>query len=118
MTATRPRIFILNERDLDNPLAGGAEVHLFEIFGRLAARGFPTTLICAGFRGGAPRVMMRDVEVLRIGNRYSYYARAPRLFQKLARAHDGPAVLVENLNKLPFYGPLYSRFPVLAIVHH
>lgn len=118
MTGARPRIFILNERDLENPLAGGAEVHLFEIFGRLAARGFPTTLICAGFRGGARCATMRDVEVLRTGNRYTYYARAPRLFRQLARRWDGPAILVENLNKLPFYGPLYSPVPVLAIVHH
>ena len=34
-----PRVLILNERDLEHPNAGGAEVHVSEIFERLAARG-------------------------------------------------------------------------------
>jgi glycosyltransferase involved in cell wall biosynthesis len=109
---------VLNERDPENPRAGGAEVHLFEILRRLAARGFPVTVLCAGFRGSAPRTRMDGVDVRRIGNRYTYYLRGPLLFRRLARGVAGPAVLVETLNKLPFYGPLYSPVPELAIVHH
>ncbi len=118
MAGARPRIFILNERDLENPRAGGVEVNLVEIFSRLVERGFRVTLVCAGFRGAAPRASQRGIEVLRAGNRYTFYARGPLLFRRLARASRGPAVLVEHLAKLPFYGPLYSPFPVLAIVHH
>jgi glycosyltransferase involved in cell wall biosynthesis len=118
VAAARPHLLILNERDLDNPLAGGAEVHLFEIFGRLAARGFPATLICAGYPGAGHVDSVRGVEVLRVGNRYTFYARGPQLARRLMRKIEGRALLIENLNKLPFYGPLYSTVPVLALVHH
>ncbi len=115
---SRPHLFVLNERDPENPRAGGAEVHLFEILERLSARGFPVTMFCAGFPGAAPRTDIRGVEVHRVGNRYSYYVRGPAAFRRLARAVGGPALLIETLNKLPFYGPLYSPIPELAIVHH
>ena len=35
------RILLLNERCHENPRAGGAEIHLFEIFSRLAVIGMP-----------------------------------------------------------------------------
>jgi glycosyltransferase involved in cell wall biosynthesis len=118
VAGAQAHLLVLNERDLDNPLAGGAEVHIFEILSRLAARGFPVTLICSGYSGAAPRESMRGVDVHRVGTRYTFYARGPALFRRLAREIAGPAILVEALNKLPFYGPLYSPFPVVAIAHH
>ncbi len=116
--AGRPHLFVLNERDHANPRTGGAEVHLFEIFGRLAARGFPVTLICAGYPGASPREHAHGIDIRRVGNRYTFYLRGPLLFRRLARTIDGRALLVEDLNKLPFYGPLYSPLPILAFVHH
>lgn len=116
--APRPHLFILNERDHANPLTGGAEVHLFELFGRLAERGYPVTLVCAGYPGAAPADRERGIDIRRVGNRYTFYVQGPALYRRLARAQRGPAVLVENLCKLPFYGPLYSPLPVLAVVHH
>ena len=118
VAGARPHLFVLNERDLENPRAGGAEVNLFEIFGRLAARGYPVTLVCAGYPGAGPAGTERGITIRRAGNRYSFYVRGPLLFRRLARRVAGAAILVENLCKLPFYGPLYSPFPVLAIVHH
>jgi glycosyltransferase involved in cell wall biosynthesis len=109
---------VLNERDLDNPRAGGAEVHLFEIFGRLAERGYPVVLVCAGYPGADARGRDRGITIHRVGDRYTFYLRGPALFRRRARDVRGPALLVENLCKLPFYGPLYSPFPVLVIVHH
>src|SRR5215510_836511 len=72
---SRPlRVLLLNERCLANPLSGGAETHLFEIFGRLAARGVRTELLCCGFPGAAARDEHRGVSIARIGTRLSYYA--------------------------------------------
>ena len=39
------RILTVNWLDLANPQAGGAELHFFEIFSRLAARGHAVTLV-------------------------------------------------------------------------
>ena len=38
-------LLLVNWQDLENPQAGGAEIHLFEIFGRLAARGHRVRLV-------------------------------------------------------------------------
>jgi glycosyltransferase involved in cell wall biosynthesis len=114
----RPTLFVLNERDLQNPRAGGAEVHLFEIFGRLAERGYPVVLICAGYPGAPAQGIERGITIHRVGDRFTFYLRGPLLYRRLAQATAGPAILIENLCKLPFYGPLYSPFPVLAVVHH
>ena len=46
-------ILVLNEREPRNPLAGGAETHIFEIFRRLAAQGHSVTLLAASFPGCA-----------------------------------------------------------------
>jgi glycosyltransferase involved in cell wall biosynthesis len=111
-------ILILNERDLENPRAGGAEIHLFEVFGRLAAAGDRVTMLCAGFRGGPPTVTIAGVAVRRLGsNRYSYYPRVVAACRRYL-ATERPDVLVEAHNKLPFLSPLYSRVPRLVIVHH
>ena len=47
------RVLILNERDPEHPRQGGAELHVHEIFSRLAQRGYEVTLACSGFEGGA-----------------------------------------------------------------
>jgi hypothetical protein len=38
------RILVFNWQDIRNPLAGGAEVHLHEIFSRIARLGHEVTL--------------------------------------------------------------------------
>ena len=42
------RILLVNWNDRANPHAGGAEIHLHEIFGRLAARGHRIDLVTSG----------------------------------------------------------------------
>jgi len=111
-------ILILNERDLDHPRAGGAEIHLFEVFGRLAAAGDRVTMLSAGFRGGAPEATIAGVAVRRLGRtRYTYYSLVVRACRRYL-ATERPDVLVEAHNKLPFLSPLYTRIPRLVIVHH
>jgi glycosyltransferase involved in cell wall biosynthesis len=113
------RILVLNERDPENPLAGGAETHIFEIFSRLAAAGHEVTLLAAAFPGGAREANVRGVRVLRLTNRYLYYlvvAFAARR-ELRRRRYD---VVVDVLNKLPFLSPWTAgaRVPCFAIVHH
>ena len=112
------RVLLLNERCHANPLAGGAETHLFEIFGRLASRDVRTELLCCGFDGAAPTDEHRGVAISRIGTRLSYYARVTREVRR--RLHAGEVdLIVEAHNKVPFLSPLYAgRTPVLVIYHH
>ncbi len=116
--ATGRRIVVLNERDLENPRAGGAEVHVFEICARLVARGHSVRLLAAGFRGAAAATTMHGVRVRRLaGNRYTYYPQLPFALRRELAAEPAD-VVVDVLNKLPFFTPLVADVPCCAIVHH
>ena len=113
----RRRILLLNERDLRNPLAGGAEVHLFEIFKRLARRGHEVTLLAASFPGCASEERIDGVQVRRLANRYLYYGLVPWVARRAFRG-GGYDLVIDALNKLPFFSPWLVGRPCFAIVHH
>lgn len=96
---------------------GGAEIHVSEIFSRLASDGFEVTMFCSSFEGGAEREDVEGIEVRRIGGLPFYYPRAAWSCRRETRA-GRIDVVVECLNKLPFYSPLYSAAPVLVLSHH
>ena len=60
------RLLVVNWQDRENPLAGGAEIHLHEIFGRLASQGNHITLLCGGWPGCPPRTTLDGMEVIRV----------------------------------------------------
>lgn len=111
------RVLVLNERDLRHPSAGGAEIHVFEVFGRLAARGYAITQAASGFPGCARSERVEGIDVVRLGPLAAYYPRAVWMCARETRRGSFD-VVVECLNKVPFYSPLYSRAPVLALCHH
>ena len=115
--SSAPRVLILNERDPCNPKAGGAEIHVSEIFRRLVARGFEVTLATSRFPGAAPRDEVDGLRVWRLGGLPTYYLRAAWTCARETRRGRFD-VVVECLNKLPFYAPVYSAAPVLALCHH
>jgi glycosyltransferase involved in cell wall biosynthesis len=116
-TSAPLRILVVNWLDRENPLAGGAETHLHEVFGRLAARGHDVTALVSGWPGCAPRASLDGIEVHRAGRRYTFSLAAPRYFRRhfADRAFD---VVVEDLNKIPLYAPFWTPAPVVALVHH
>jgi hypothetical protein len=120
--ATRPvkatrRILLLNERDPGHPRAGGAEIHISRIFSRLAARGHSITQYSSGFSGGDRLIDDEGVTIERRGPLPFYYASVPNRVRSAGK-NGGFDLVIECLNKIPFYTPLYSRLPTLAICHH
>jgi glycosyltransferase involved in cell wall biosynthesis len=114
----RPRrLLVLNERDLRNPLAGGAEVHVFQILSRLAERGDDITLLAATFPGCKREERCEGVRVLRLANRYLYYFVAPWMCARMTRREHYDLV-IDVLNKLPFLSPWFAHTRCFAIVHH
>jgi glycosyltransferase involved in cell wall biosynthesis len=111
------RVLVLNERDPRHPRAGGAEIHVAEIFERLAARGLAVTLASMSFPGCTREDRISGLEVRRLGRLRSYYPAAAAFCARETRRgrYD---VVVECLNKLPYFSPLYSRAPVVALCHH
>jgi len=110
-------ILLVNWQDRTNPHAGGAEVHLFEIFGRLAARGHRVRLVCSGWDATPSRAVIDGIEIERTGGRSSF-ALLGRGAVRRALAAERPDVVVEDINKLPLYLARLTDRPFCAIVPH
>lgn len=110
------RILVVNWNDRENPHGGGAEVHLHEIFGRIASRGHRVDLLASGWAGSSPRAFLDGIDVHRVGTRYSFQFAARRYFRERLFA-QGYDVLIEDLNKIPLYTPRWGP-QVVGLVHH
>jgi glycosyltransferase involved in cell wall biosynthesis len=111
------KLLLLNWQDRRNAQAGGAEEHLHEIFGRLAARGHEVTLLASGWAGAPQRERVDGMEVHRVGSRYSFSAVAPRYYRRRL-VQERFDLVVEALNKVPLFSPLWSGRPGVLLVHH
>ncbi len=110
-------ILVLNWQDIKNPLGGGAEVHLHEIFKRVVERGHSVTLLCSEFPGSEKEETIDGIRIIRRGSRSLFNFFVPSSYARLARQTRFD-VVVDDLNKIPFYTPLYVREPLVVIVHH
>lgn len=111
------RLLLVNWQCRENPLAGGAEIHLHEIFGRLAARGHAVTLLCGGWPDCPPRATLDGIDVIRVGTRYSFPFLARRFF-RANLAHQAFDLMVEDINKIPLATPTWGGPPIVALVPH
>ncbi len=109
------KILVFNWQDIKNPLAGGAEVHLHETFSRIVKKGHSVTLVCSQFRGGAPRDIIDGIRVIRVGTRNFFNFAVPLWYLFFGSKYD---VVIDDVNKIPFYTPVYVRKPIVAIFHH
>src|SRR5260221_4378026 len=110
------RIVLVNWQDRTNPLAGGAEVHLHEIFGRLAAR-HEVHLLCCGYRGASKTDTIDGIHVHRVSSRYGFALLGKGAFAELAGALR-PDVVVEDVNKVPLGLPSIWKGPFVLLVPH
>lgn len=111
------KILVFNWQDITNPLAGGAEVHLHEVFERLAARGHEVTLFCHHFPGAKHEEMRNGIRIIRKGGRFFFNFHVPVAYWTRFRK-QGYDVIVDDVNKIPFYTPLFCREPVQGVTHH
>jgi len=110
-------ILVVNWQDITNPQAGGAEVHFQEIFSRIAARGHRVTLCCSSYAGAPAGETIGGVRIIRRGGRALFNFRFPLTYIAALR-RERFDVVVEDLNKVPFFTPLYVRRPLAGIGHH
>lgn len=111
------RLLIVNWQDKQNPQAGGAELHLHEVFGRLAARGHTVDLLCSGFKDAPDRATLDGIRVFRTAGRYTFQFHAKKFYNRHLAAQNYD-VIVEDLNKIPLYTPRWNAQKTVALVHH
>ena len=111
------RILVVNWQDRENRQSGGAEIHMHEVFRRIARRGHEVTLLCSGWRGCVARAKVDGLDVHRVGTRYTFPFLARRYWATVLRPeqHD---VVWEDINKVPLYTPRWGARRVVAFVPH
>ena len=111
------RILIVNWQDIKNPQAGGAEVHLHEVFSRIARMGHEVTLYCSSFPGAQHEETINGIRVIREGGRYLFNFRF--FFTYLTRFRRQQFdIVVDDMNKIPFFTPLFVKRPIYGVTHH
>lgn len=111
------KILAINWLDLKNPQAGGAEVHLQEILSRIASQGNQVTLLCCSFEGAAKEEHSNGIRIIRCGSRYTFNLALPFVLKPLLKEGQYD-IVIEDINKIPFYTPLLHNLPLLVIVPH
>jgi len=111
------RIAILAWRDLDDPEAGGSELHASRVAALWGHAGIEVTMRTS-HAPGSPQVSRRDgYRVIRKAGRYMVFPRA--VFSEMMGWHGASDALVEIWNGMPFFSPVWAaRRPHVAWLHH
>lgn len=111
------KVDVVAWRDLDDPEAGGSELHAHEVLSRWAAAGVDVRLWTSRVDGAARAVERAGYRSHRRAGRYAVFAATAldALQGKLGRG-DG---IVEVWNGMPFFSPLWARgTPRITFLHH
>src|SRR5271154_5442601 len=110
------RIHMVAWRDLDDPEAGGSELHAHMIAARWAAAGLDVTFRTSAVPN-APAALTRDgYRVRRQSGRYAVFPGAA--WEGVRMGHRPGDALVEIWNGMPFLSPLWYRGPRIVFLHH
>lgn len=110
-------ILVVNWQDWENPFAGGAEVYLYEIFSRLVKKGNKVILLVSRAKGQVRHEILDDFEIYRIGKRLNFNFFVPYALRALLRRKKVD-IIIDDLNKIPFYSPLFTQKKVLPMLMH
>lgn len=111
------KILIFNWQDISHPLSGGAEVHLHETYSRVARMGHDVTLFCSSYDGAKPTEENNGIKIIREGGRFFFnYVVMKKYFSTFKDQHFD--LIVDDVNKIPFFTPAYVKEPILGEIHH
>ncbi|MGB9590361.1 MAG: glycosyltransferase family 4 protein [candidate division WOR-3 bacterium] len=107
------KILVINWQDIRNPFGGGAEVYLHEVFGRIARMGHEVHILVCGVPGLPSDENMDGFLVHRRGFRNIFNYQLPGIYKK-EFSGLGFDIVIEDLNKLPFYTRRFVKGPKIA----
>lgn len=111
------KIIVVNWRCPKNPEMGGAEVHMHEIFKRIAAKGHDVTYAAHSFKGAPSEETLDGVKIRRTGNKFLFNRQFKNYYRsKLSKEKFD--LIVDDISKIPLGIPEYVNKPVVGIIHH
>jgi len=112
----KARILIFNWRDTKHAWAGGSESYIHETAKNLVKKGHTVTVFCGNDGKSSHNDIVDGVYVIRRGGFYTVYFWAFLYYaMKLRKKTD---IIIDSENGIPFLTPLYSKKPVLLLIHH
>lgn len=111
------KILVVNYRDRNHPAAGGAEIHLHQIFSRTVKKGHQVVLFTTTFQGALPYEIVDGIEIIRVGSDLLFQINYAKALKKLDEKYQFD-VIYEDLNKLPLFTPQLSKKPHIIQIHH
>lgn len=111
------RVLVLNWRDIEHPLAGGAERYMHEISRRWVDGGTNVTWFTGRGDTQGPTANIDGVQIYRMGGPLSLY---PKAALKLIISRGDFDAIVDCQNGIPFFSPLFTHrlIPVVQVIHH
>jgi glycosyltransferase involved in cell wall biosynthesis len=104
---------VLNWRDCEHPRAGGAEYATLNIARELVERGHSVTWFAGSFPSASAEAQHDGVRIVRGGNAATVRMHARSFYRKNGRFD----AVIDEINTLPFFAPLYADVPVIALIH-
>ncbi|HAM02358.1 MAG TPA: glycosyltransferase family 1 protein [Acidimicrobiaceae bacterium] len=116
LSAGLRRVELLAWRDIDDPEAGGSELHAHQVATKWAAAGLDVTVRTSAV-AGAPVTAWRDgYRAVRRSGRYAVFPMGA--LESMASGRRRPDGLVEIWNGMPFLSPLWRRGTRVVFLHH
>lgn len=112
------KILILNWRDIKNPLAGGAEISLFEHAKYWKKKGAEIDWISASFNSAPSSEIIDGIQIFRMGSVYTVHLRT------LAKSLNGQFkkydLIIDSFHFVPYLSVLYpktSKIPKVGLLN-
>lgn len=110
-------ISVLNWRDPDHPRSGGSEELVWQECVGLVRRGHEVSLFTSSFPGAARQQVREGVSIYRRGGRFAVYPMGVLGVRDAISAERCDFVL-EHVNGVPWFTPLWSREPSVSFLYH
>lgn len=102
-------------KDIDHPLAGGAEVVSSQLAKQLVENGHQVRFIVGGFEGGESEVHRDGYQINRVGSRYTVYYQAAQYYKKYLTGWAD--VVIDEINTIPFFTQFYVKEKRILLFH-
>lgn len=112
------KILIYNWRDIKHSWAGGGELYIFEQAKRWVTMGHEVTIFCGDdYNNKLPdEETIDNIRLYRKGNRFTVYLWG--CWYYFTKFRGKFEILIDVINGIPFFTPLYSGLPKAAFVYH